>query len=307
MKYLRALALLFVAGWALRPAGSQAQTYPSRPVTLVVPFAAGGATDAIARILNDSMTQSLGQQVVVETVGGAGGMIGAARVARAAPDGYTILLHQVGLAAGMTLYPNPSFDAEKDLTGIGLVNTSSSVIAGRKALPPNNMAELVQWMKQPGQNTKVAHAGVGAFGHLCGVLFVQDVGATADQIPYRGGGPALNDLVAGHADLSCLSSAVIEPQVKGGNLKAYGIIGKSALRRAAGRCRPWSSSATRTSISISGTSCSRPPARLGPSSTGSTPRCARPWPMRRCATPSPRPAWSSIRPVRKRRRSPPRC
>ena len=212
MKYLRALALLFVAGWALPPAGSQAQTYPSRPVTLVVPFAAGGATDAIARILNDSMTQSLGQQVVVETVGGAGGMIGAARVARAAPDGYTILLHQVGLAAGMTLYPNPSFDAEKDLTGIGLVNTSSSVIAGRKALPPNNMAELVQWMKQPGQNTKVAHAGVGAFGHLCGVLFVQDIGATADQIPYRGGGPALNDLVAGHADLSCLSSAVIEPQ-----------------------------------------------------------------------------------------------
>ena len=221
MKYLRALALLLIAGWA------QAQTYPSRPVTLVVPFAAGGATDAIARILNDSMTQSLGQQVVVETVGGAGGMIGAARVARAAPDGYTILLHQVGLAAGMTLYPNPSFDAEKDLTGIGIVNTSSSVIAGRKALPPNNMAELVQWMKQPGQNTKVAHAGVGAFGHLCGVLFVQDVGATADQIPYRGGGPALNDLVAGHADLSCLSSAVIEPQVKGGNLKAYGIIGKA--------------------------------------------------------------------------------
>ena len=96
MKYLRALALLFVAGWALPPAGSQAQTYPSRPVTLVVPFAAGGATDAIARILNDSMTQSLGQQVVVETVGGAGGMIGAARVARAAPDGYTILLHQSG-------------------------------------------------------------------------------------------------------------------------------------------------------------------------------------------------------------------
>ena len=227
MKYLRALALLFTASWALLPAGSQAQTYPSRPVTLVVPFAAGGATDAIARILNDSMTQSLGQQVVVETVGGAGGMIGAARVARAAPDGYTILLHQVGLAAGMTLYPNPSFDAEKDLTGIGIVNTSSSVIAGRKALPPNNMAELVQWMKQPGQNTKVAHAGVGAFGHLCGVLFVQDVGATADQIPYRGGGPALNDLVAGHADLSCLSSAVIEPQVKGGNLKAYGIIGKA--------------------------------------------------------------------------------
>jgi tripartite-type tricarboxylate transporter receptor subunit TctC len=158
-------------------------------------------------------------------------MIGSARVARAAPDGYTILLHQVGLAAGMTLYPNPSFDAEKDLTGIGIVNTSASVIAGRKTLPPNTMAELVRWMKEPGQSAKVAHAGVGAFGHLCGVLFVQEVGAKADQIPYRGGGPALNDLVAGHADLSCLAAAVIAPQVSGGNLKAYGIIGK---RRFAG-------------------------------------------------------------------------
>ncbi len=253
MKHLRALALLFTAGWALLPAGSQAQTYPSRPVTLVVPFAAGGATDAIARILNDSMTQSLGQQVVVETVGGAGGMIGAARVARAAPDGYTILLHQVGLAAGMTLYPNPSFDAEKDLTGIGIVNTSSSVIAGRKALPPNNMAELVQWMKQPGQNTR-SHTPVSARSVISAVCCSSRTSARPRiRFPYRGGGPALNDLVAGHADLSCLSSAVIEPQVKGGNLKAYGIIGKA---RFAGlpEVPTWLSSATRTSTSISGTS-----------------------------------------------------
>ena len=226
MTYARAIAPLFAAALTLTASAASAQTYPNRPITFVVPFAAGGATDAIARILNDSLTQTLGQQVVIETVGGAGGMIGAARVARAAPDGYTILLHQVGLAAGMTLYPNPTFDAEKDLIGIGLVNTSSSVITGRKALPPNTMAELVKWMTE-NPNSKVAHAGVGAFGHLCGVLFVRDVGATADQIPYRGGGPALNDLVAGHADLSCLSAAVIEPQVKGGNLKAYGIIGKT--------------------------------------------------------------------------------
>jgi len=226
MTYARAIAPLFAAALTLTASAASAQTYPNRPITFVVPFAAGGATDAIARILNDSLTQTLGQQVVIETVGGAGGMIGAARVARAAPDGYTILLHQVGLAAGMTLYPNPTFDAEKDLIGIGLVNTSSSVINGRKALPPPTMSEVVKWM-QENPNSKVAHAGVGAFGHLCGVLFVRDVGATADQIPYRGGGPALNDLVAGHADLSCLSAAVIEPQVKGGNLKAYGIIGKT--------------------------------------------------------------------------------
>jgi tripartite-type tricarboxylate transporter receptor subunit TctC len=153
-------------------------------------------------------------------------MIGSARVARAAPDGYTILLHQVGLAAGMTLYPNPSFDAEKDLTGIGIVNTSASTITGRKTLSPNTMSELVRWMKEPGRNAKVAHAGVGAFGHLCGVLFVNEVGANGDQIPYRGGGPALNDLVAGHADISCLSAAVVAPQVQAGNLKVYAIVDK---------------------------------------------------------------------------------
>jgi len=221
------LSLAFALVLSLVAGAASAQTYPNRPITLIVPFAAGGATDAIARILSEPLSQDLGQQIVIETVGGAGGMIGSARAARAAPDGYTILLHQVGLAAGMTLYPNPSFDAEKDLTGIGLVNTSSSVIAARKGLPPNNLAELVKWMKEPGNTAKVAHAGVGAFGHLCGVMFMQEVGAKGDQIPYRGGGPALNDLVAGHADLSCLSSAVIEPQVKGGNLKAYAIVGKN--------------------------------------------------------------------------------
>jgi tripartite-type tricarboxylate transporter receptor subunit TctC len=226
MAYACALGSLLVAVSALLGGAASAQTYPARPITMVVPFAAGGATDAIARILTDPLSHDLGQQIVIETVGGAGGMIGSARVARAAPDGYTILLHQVGLAAGMTLYPNPSFDAEKDLTGIGIVNTSASTITARKTLPQNNMAELVKWMKAPGQNTKVAHAGVGSFGHLCGVLFVNEVGAAGDQIPYRGGGPALNDLVAGHADLSCLSAAVVAPQVQGGNLKVYGIVDK---------------------------------------------------------------------------------
>jgi tripartite-type tricarboxylate transporter receptor subunit TctC len=226
MTYARALGSLLVAVCALSGGAASAQTYPARPITLVVPFAAGGATDAIARILTDPLSHDLGQQIVIETVGGAGGMIGSARVAHAAPDGYTILLHQVGLAAGMTLYPNPSFDAEKDLTGIGIVNTSASTITARKSLPANNMAELAKWMKEPGRNAKVAHAGVGSFGHLCGVLFVNEVGAAADQIPYRGGGPALNDLVASHADVSCLSAAVVAPQVQGGNLKVYGIVDK---------------------------------------------------------------------------------
>ncbi len=221
------LATLFLAVCVLATGAASAQTYPSRPITLVVPYPPGGATDAIARIMQDSMSQALGQQIVIENIGGAGGMIAAGRAARAAPDGYTVLLHQVALAAGMTLYPNLAFDAEKDFVTIGPVNTAATTIAARPTLPPSTMAELVRWMKEPGQNAKIAHAGVGSFGHLCGVLFAQEVGAKADQIPYRGAGPALNDLLAGHADLGCQSAVVAAALIKAGKLKAYGIVAKT--------------------------------------------------------------------------------
>ena len=224
--YLSSLFGSFL-GLAMLAGAASAQTYPNRPITLVVPFAAGGTTDAIARVLAETMSQNLGQQIVIENVGGAGGTIGAARAARAAPDGYTILLHQPGLAAGATLYKNLTYDAEKDFAGVGLINTSTSIIAGSPKVPASNIAELVRWMKEPGQNAKMAHAGVGAFGHLCGVLFVQEVGAKADQIPYRGGGPALNDTVAGHADISCLSAAIAAELIKSGKLKGFGILGKN--------------------------------------------------------------------------------
>jgi tripartite-type tricarboxylate transporter receptor subunit TctC len=222
----RALAA-FLAACILATGAASAQTYPSRPITLVVPYPPGGATDAIARIVQDSMSQSLGQQIVVENIGGAGGMIAASRAARAAPDGYTVLLHQVALAAGMTLYPKLAFDAEKDFVTIGLINTAASTVAARPDLPPNNIAELVRWMKEPGRNTKIAHAGVGSFGHLAGVLLAQEIGATATQIPYRGAGPALNDLLASVADLSSISAVVAGPLVKAGKIKAYAIIGRS--------------------------------------------------------------------------------
>ena len=141
-----AAGLLAASFLAVSATGSaSAQTYPSRPITLVVPYPPGGATDAIARIIQDSMSQSLGQQIVIENIGGAGGMIAAGRAARAAPDGYTVLLHQVALAAGMTLYPNLAFDAEKDFVPIGLINTAASTLAARPTLPPNDIAELVRW------------------------------------------------------------------------------------------------------------------------------------------------------------------
>jgi tripartite-type tricarboxylate transporter receptor subunit TctC len=221
------LAAAFLAPCILATAPASAQTYPSRPITLVVPFPPGGATDAIARIVQDSMSQSLGQQIVIDNMGGAGGMIAAGRAARAAPDGYTVLLHQVALAAGMTLYPTLAFDAEKDFVTIGLINTAASTLAARPTLPPTNIAELVRWMKAPGQNVKIAHPGVGSFGHLAGVLVAQEMGVTVTQVPYRGAGPALNDLLAGVADLSSISAVVAGPLVKAGKIKAYAIIGRT--------------------------------------------------------------------------------
>jgi tripartite-type tricarboxylate transporter receptor subunit TctC len=210
------------------PSGTaSAQTYPSRPITLIVPYPPGGATDAIARIIQDGMSQSLGQQIVVDNIGGAGGMIAAGRAARAAPDGYTVLLHQVALAAGMTLYPNLGFDAEKDFVTIGLTNNAASTLAARPTLPPNTIAELVRWMKEPGQNAKIAHPGVGSFGHLAGVLVAEEIGASVTQVPYRGAGPALNDLLASVADLSSISAVVAGPLVRAGKIKAYAIIGRT--------------------------------------------------------------------------------
>jgi tripartite-type tricarboxylate transporter receptor subunit TctC len=227
MMFTRALAATLLAACMLATGSASAQPYPSRPITLVVPYPPGGATDAIARIMQDSMSQSLGQQIVIENIGGAGGMIAAGRAARAAPDGYTVLLHQVALAAGMTLYPNLTFDAEKDFVTIGLINTAASTVAARPTLPPSNIAELVRWMKAPGQNTKIAHPGVGSFGHLAGVLLAEEVGATVTQVPYRGAGPALNDLLASVADLSSISAVVAGPLVKAGKIKAYAIIGRT--------------------------------------------------------------------------------
>ena len=226
MIFARALAMSFLAGCILATGVASAQTYPSRPVTLIVPYPPGGATDAISRIIQDSMSKSLGQQLVIENIGGAGGMIAAARAARAETDGYTVLIHQVALAAGMTMYKNLTFDAEKDFVTIGLINNAASTWAARSDLPPNKFDELVRWMKEPGQNIKVAHPGVGSFGHLAGVLVAQELGAAVTQVPYRGAGPALNDLLAGQVDLSSQSAVQAGPLIKAGKLKAYAIIGR---------------------------------------------------------------------------------
>jgi len=226
MVFVRTFAAMLIALCTLVTGAAFAQTYPDRPVTMLVAFPPGGADDAIARMIQDPMQKALGQPIVIENIGGAGGMIAAAKAARAEPDGYTILLHQDALAAGVTMYPNLTFDAEKDFVPIGLINTAATTWAGRPTLPANNFNELLNWMKEPGRNIKVGHPGVGAYGHLVDVLIVQELGIKVTQVPYRGAGPALVDLLAGQVDLSVISAVVAGPLVNADKLKTYAVIGR---------------------------------------------------------------------------------
>jgi tripartite-type tricarboxylate transporter receptor subunit TctC len=216
-------ALLALAFCVAAAATAVAQAPSGRTVTIVVPFPAGGPLDLTARLLGEHMGATLGQQFVVENVTGAGGTLGTGRVARAAPDGTTLLIHQIAIAASPALYPKLPFDTEKELTGIGLANTSPMVIIGRTGLPANSMAELAAWMKQPGQNVKFAHAGAGTLAHLCAALLAQSVGTSVNLIPYRGGAPATNDVVAGHADLFCSSPTTAVQQIQENKVKGFGV------------------------------------------------------------------------------------
>ena len=226
MNFARTLAATLFASCLLVTGSAFAQTYPNRSITLLVPYPPGGATDTIARILQDSMQKALGQTIIIENVGGAGGMLAASRTARANPDGYTILIHQVALAAGVSLYKNMNFDAAKDFATIGLINTAASTLAAPASLPPNNFKELLSWGKTAGHVVRIGHAGVGSYSHLAGVLVAQELGFKATQVPYRGAGPALVDLMSGQVDLSSQSAITAGPLIKSGKLKAYAIIGR---------------------------------------------------------------------------------
>jgi tripartite-type tricarboxylate transporter receptor subunit TctC len=186
MKLPRREFLHLAAGAAVLPAVSRAawaQAYPTRPTTIIVPSAPGGGTDLAARVLSGPLAATLGQTVIVENVSGGNALIGTGRVARASPDGYTLLVHQTAIAANVSLFPKASFNVEKDLTAVGLVNYSVPIIVGRKSLAANSLAEVVAWMKRPGQRIKFAHAGIGSNTHLCAVLFAQAVGVDIDLIP----------------------------------------------------------------------------------------------------------------------------
>jgi tripartite-type tricarboxylate transporter receptor subunit TctC len=207
------MALTFFAGIA----AAQAETYPSRQITLVVPFPPGGSTDIAARIMAERMRPLLGQSVIVENVGGAGGSIGVGRVARAAPDGYTIDIGQWDTQVGSIIY-TLNYDLQKDFEPIGLISLNPQLMVAKKTLPADNLKDLVVWMKaNPG---KINFVNQNAAGNVSGVLFEQLTGQKVQFIPYRGAGPAMTDLISGQVDLLVVQGAIALPQVRSGAIKA---------------------------------------------------------------------------------------
>lgn len=200
-----------------------AQGFPSRTVTLVVPFAAGGPSDTVARLIAQSMAKTLGQQVIVENVGGAGGTIGTARVAKAAADGYTTLLHHSGMATSATLYRNLPYDTRKDFAPIGLVVDVPMTIVARPGYAPNSLSEVLKDVAARPNGVTYAHAGIGSAAHLCGLLLMEVAGQPVQQIAYRGTGPAMNDLVGGQVDLMCDQTTNTTAQIQGRQVKAYAV------------------------------------------------------------------------------------
>lgn len=220
---LAALLSVGLAGPAL------AQSFPTKPITVIVSFAAGGPSDVIARLLGEQMSKSLGQPVVVENVAGAGGTAGAKRAAAAEPDGHTILIHHLALAAAPALYNNLGYDTKTAFAPIGLVNTGPMVIAGKLALPPTDAKSFFPYIKANAEKLTVAHAGVGSNSHLCAVLMSQQLGAKFNQVAYRGTGPAMNDLVGGQIDVLCDQSTSAIPQITGKSIRAYAVTSAQRL------------------------------------------------------------------------------
>jgi len=208
-----AVALAVIAGLA----GAQAQTFPSRQITLIVPFPPGGSTDTIARIMAEKMRALLGQPVIIENVGGAGGSIAVGRVARAAPDGYTIDIGQWDTHVGSIIY-NLNYDLQKDFEPVGLISVNPQLMVAKKALPADDLKGLVAWMKaNPG---KITFVNQNAAAQVTGILFEQATGQKVQFIPYRGAGPAMTDLISGQVDLLVVQAAVALPQVQAGTIKS---------------------------------------------------------------------------------------
>ena len=212
-----ALGMLAAAG----ATQALAQTYPSRPITVLVPAAAGGPTDAMARLIAESMGRTLGTQMVVENIGGAAGTIGMARVAKAAPDGHTVAVWHIAQATAPTLYDNLRDNVINVFDSIGRIADAPMTIVGKPNLEPKNATELIAWVKQKNKAATFAHAGVGSAAHLCSLMFLSALGTQATAVSYRGTGPAMTDLLGGQIDLLCDQTTTTAAQIKEGKIKGY--------------------------------------------------------------------------------------
>ncbi len=216
-----AIAAASASGLAAPALGQAA--YPSRPITMVIPFAAGGPTDTVGRLIAQAMSADLGQPVVVENVGGAGGTLGAQRVANARPDGYSILLHHIGMATIPTLYRRLAYDAINGFETLGLVTEVPMTLVARRNIEATNLQELVALIRRRGEALNYANAGIGAASHLCGLLLMKAVDTRMTTVPYRGTGPAMNDLVAGTVDLMCDQTTNTTEQIRAGTIRGFAV------------------------------------------------------------------------------------
>jgi tripartite-type tricarboxylate transporter receptor subunit TctC len=218
IRYAAVVALTGFVGSAV-----QAQTYPDRSITMVVPFAAGGPTDTVGRLIAEKMSAELGQQILVENVGGAGGTLGAAQVAAAEPDGYTILLYNMSMATSATLYRSLPYDPLTDFGHVGLLTEVPMTLIARKDLEPADMVGFVSYAKASPDAITIGNAGVGGASHMCGMLLMQAMGVAMVPVPYKGTGPAMADLLGGQIDLLCDQTTNTTEQIKAGTVKAYAV------------------------------------------------------------------------------------
>ena len=222
-KPLNALLAAVMGAGLLLTGTANAQKYPDKPISLVVPFAAGGPTDTIARLLATNMSKTLGQTVVVENVAGAGGTVASAKVAKSKPDGYTIYIHHMGMATAQALYDKLPYDPLKDFEYIGQVADVPMVLLGSKNFPPNNFKELEAYIRANKDKVTMANAGPGAVSQLCGLIFQSRLGVRVTTVPYKGTGPALTDLVGGQVNILCDQTTQTIPFIKDGKVKVYGV------------------------------------------------------------------------------------
>lgn len=221
---------LMLASVLLAGVGTARAEFPEKPVTLIVPFAAGGPSDKIARDLADAMRKRLDQPVIVENVGGAGGTLGAAKVAKATPDGYTLLVHHIGFATAPTLYRKLPYKGIEDFDYLGLINEAPSTLIGRTSLPAKNFAELLKWIAADPTKINLAHAGVGSASHLCGLMIQSALKAEMTTVPYKGTGPAMTDLMGGTVDLMCEQATNAVPQIESGKVKAFAVTSRERMK-----------------------------------------------------------------------------